>query len=89
VTATAHDVPPPSSGSSRSTDAAGPFGKVTGRGADGSPDVAVGWFPDPFGRHEIRWFSQGRPTSMVRDGNVESHDHLDAGVRSGRADAPS
>ena len=43
----------------------------------GDEVVAVGWYPDPFGRHEIRWFSQGEPTSMVRDGMVESHDWLD------------
>jgi hypothetical protein len=33
-----------------------------------------GWYTDPFGRHEARWISSGRPTPLVRDGNVESHD---------------
>jgi hypothetical protein len=33
-----------------------------------------GWFSDPFSRHEARWFSSGRPTFLVRDGHVESHD---------------
>ncbi len=33
-----------------------------------------GWFTDPFGRHEARWFSAGSPTSLVRDGGTESRD---------------
>jgi hypothetical protein len=33
-----------------------------------------GWYTDPFGRHEARWISSGRPTLLVRDGDVESHD---------------
>jgi hypothetical protein len=33
-----------------------------------------GWFTDPFGRHEARWLSYGRPTKLVRDGGVESYD---------------
>jgi hypothetical protein len=33
-----------------------------------------GWFTDPFGRHEARWFSAGTPTNLVRDGSTESHD---------------
>ena len=33
-----------------------------------------GWCPDPFGRHEVRWISNGSPTNLVRDGGVESHD---------------
>jgi phospholipase C len=33
-----------------------------------------GWFQDPFGLHEARYFSAGRPTKLVRDGNVESYD---------------
>ena len=33
-----------------------------------------GWFADPFGVHESRWFSQGRPTALVRDGRAESQD---------------
>ena len=33
-----------------------------------------GWFVDPFGRHEARWLSDGRPTQLVRDGGVESND---------------
>jgi hypothetical protein len=33
-----------------------------------------GWFRDPFGVHESRWFSQGTPTALVRDGRVEAQD---------------
>ena len=33
-----------------------------------------GWFTDPFERHEARWLSDGTPTSLVRDGDVEGHD---------------
>jgi hypothetical protein len=33
-----------------------------------------GWHADPFGLHEIRYFSAGRPTKLVRDGRVESYD---------------
>ena len=33
-----------------------------------------GWFVDPFAVHEQRWFSQGRPTGLVRDGRAESQD---------------
>jgi hypothetical protein len=33
-----------------------------------------GWCTDPFGRHEARWLSAGTPTTLVRDGDVESYD---------------
>ena len=33
-----------------------------------------GWFTDPYGVHEARWLSAGRPTKLVRDGEVESYD---------------
>ena len=33
-----------------------------------------GWFTDPYGRHDARWLSDGRPTKLVRDGQVESYD---------------
>ena len=33
-----------------------------------------GWYKDPYGRHEDRWFSDGTATSLVRDGGVTSHD---------------
>ncbi|MGA8727083.1 MAG: hypothetical protein WB565_18775 [Acidimicrobiales bacterium] len=38
-----------------------------------SPEAsAEGWYKDPYGEHEARWFSNGTPTSLVRDGSVES-----------------
>jgi hypothetical protein len=36
--------------------------------------LAEGWYLDPFGVHEARWYSDGTPTSLVRDGNTESSD---------------
>jgi hypothetical protein len=33
-----------------------------------------GWYPDPFGLHEKRYISAGRPTKLVRDGQVDSYD---------------
>jgi hypothetical protein len=36
--------------------------------------LAEGWYRDPYGIHEDRWMSQGRPTEMVRDGGRESYD---------------
>lgn len=33
-----------------------------------------GWYTDPYGLHEARWLSDGRPTKLVRDGSVESYD---------------
>jgi hypothetical protein len=35
---------------------------------------AEGWYKDPYGLHERRWFSDGHATALVRDGNVESRD---------------
>lgn len=35
---------------------------------------AEGWYRDPYSAHDDRWFSMGRPTDLVRDGSVESHD---------------
>jgi hypothetical protein len=35
---------------------------------------AEGWYVDPYGIHEARWISDGSPTALVRDGDVESHD---------------
>jgi hypothetical protein len=36
--------------------------------------VAEGWFQDPYGRHDARWFSSGSPTALVRDGTIERTD---------------
>ena len=41
-----------------------------------------GWFTDPYGIHEARWLSDGRPTKLVRDGGVESHDEPPPGAPS-------
>ena len=35
---------------------------------------AEGWYRDPYGLHGDRWFSDGRPTSLVRDQGIESRD---------------
>jgi hypothetical protein len=35
---------------------------------------AQGWYRDPSGAHDDRWFSAGRPTSLVRDGGVVSRE---------------
>jgi hypothetical protein len=35
---------------------------------------AEGWYQDPYGLHTDRWFSDGQPTDLVRDGKVESRD---------------
>jgi hypothetical protein len=37
-------------------------------------NTVEGWYQDPFGVHEHRWMSQGRPTKLVRDGGTESYD---------------
>jgi hypothetical protein len=35
---------------------------------------AQGWYRDPYGVHEDRYFSDGLPTKLVRDGGAESYD---------------
>lgn len=37
------------------------------------PEVE-GWFQDPWARHDARWFSDGKATSLVRDGRREGND---------------
>jgi hypothetical protein len=44
---------------------------------------AEGWYADPFGVHEARWFSDGRPTALVRDADTEGHDDPPSGTLSG------
>jgi hypothetical protein len=36
--------------------------------------AAEGWYRDPYGIHQDRWFSAGTPTSLVRDRGAEGHD---------------
>jgi len=38
------------------------------------PVDIVGWCYDPYGVHEQRWFSDGTPTRLVRDGGIVSND---------------
>jgi hypothetical protein len=35
-----------------------------------------GWYQDPEGRHEYRWFSQGSPTDLVMDNHQTSRDPI-------------
>jgi hypothetical protein len=49
---------------------------------------AEGWYLDPFGRHEQRWFSDGRPTALVRDGDAEAQDAPPADAWDGPLEAP-
>ena len=35
---------------------------------------AQGWYRDPYGLHEDRYFSVGAATKLVRDGDTESYD---------------
>ena len=44
---------------------------------------AEGWYQDPFHLHTDRWFSDGQPTSLVRDGKVESRDAPPSATYSG------
>jgi hypothetical protein len=36
--------------------------------------TTLGWFRDPYRRHEFRYFSEGHPTKLVRDSGLESFD---------------
>jgi hypothetical protein len=37
-------------------------------------DLEEGWYKDPFGIHQGRWISAGKPTRLVLDNFVESND---------------
>ena len=37
-------------------------------------ETEEGWYTDPYSRDAARWFSEGKPTKLVRDGGVESYD---------------
>ena len=38
------------------------------------PMRAEGWYQDPYKIHTDRWFSDGTPTELVRDGRTDSKD---------------
>ena len=38
------------------------------------PRTEEGWYFDPYRRHEERWFSDGKPTALVRDKGLTSQD---------------
>jgi hypothetical protein len=38
--------------------------------------VKEGWYEDPAGRHEYRWFSAGAPTDLVKDAGTTSRDSI-------------
>jgi hypothetical protein len=42
-------------------------------------DNAQGWYRDPYGLHEDRYFSDGAATKLVRDGGTEAYDEAPAG----------
>ena len=48
--------------------------RARGNSGGGAAGHEEGWHADPFGRHEARWMSDGTPTTLVRDGDVESCD---------------
>jgi hypothetical protein len=33
-----------------------------------------GWYRDPYGNDAERWFSDGKPTNLVRDYGTDSYD---------------
>jgi colicin import membrane protein len=56
-----------------------------------SMDGDTGWLPDPFGRHESRYFHQGKPTNRVRDGSsfsFEAAASKEPAARNGTVDPP-
>jgi hypothetical protein len=44
------------------------------RSARMPPDRAEGWYTDHTGSHELRWYSVGTPTDLVKDGAIEGRD---------------
>lgn len=48
-----------------------------------------GWHPDPYGRHDERFFERGEPTPLVRDGGVGSYDEPPASFISATAAPPT
>jgi hypothetical protein len=52
----------------------GPPRKMISRITRMGKEFEEGWYTDPFGRHEARWLSDGQPTKLVRDAEIESYD---------------
>jgi len=48
---------------------------------------AQGWYPDPYGRHDDRWVSGGKPTRLVRRPGHWILRWAAAGTAAGTADA--
>jgi hypothetical protein len=48
-----------------------------------------GWYTDPYGTHEARWYSNDEPTALVRDGTTEGHDTPPLAPPTGEAQAIS
>ena len=44
------------------------------------PDQSDYWDTDPFGRHQLRLFSRGQPTQLVKDGTNVSKDPIEGVV---------
>jgi hypothetical protein len=44
---------------------------------------AQGWYRDPYKVHEDRYFSDGQPTKLVRDGGEQSYDPPPPGLPEG------
>ena len=44
---------------------------------------AQGWYRDPYKVHEDRYFSDGQPTKLVRDGGEQSYDPPPPGAPQG------
>lgn len=49
---------------------AGPVGS----GGMGAGQAKQGWYEDPYGVHQMRYFSAGQPTRLVRDGDRDAYD---------------
>jgi hypothetical protein len=47
-----------------------------------------GWQADPYGLHEARYFSQGQPTRLVRNGDRETYDEVPAARAAMNGSAP-
>jgi hypothetical protein len=50
---------------------------VSGPAATAGHTQAAGWYPDPLGRHELRWWGGMSWMDAVRDGDVQDVDPVD------------